>query len=121
MRRRAGSLVTLEADILAAGLDLHRRGDESFHGFQIAKHLRDADGAQRLTAHGTLYKALGRLRDGGLLDARWEDPAVAANEGRPRRRLYEVTGAGQKALAAWRLEEAATLRLRPRPAGSDAT
>jgi hypothetical protein len=37
----------------------------------------------------------------------------------PRRRLYEVTGAGQKALAAWRLEEGAAIRLRPRPAGSD--
>jgi PadR family transcriptional regulator, regulatory protein PadR len=119
MRRRTGSLIPLEADILAAGLDLHRRGDDAFHGFQLAKHLRDTDGAQRLTAHGTLYKALGRLRDAGLLDARWEDPDAAADDGRPRRRLYEVTGAGQKALAAWRLEAAAPVRLRP--AGADPT
>ena len=30
---------------------------------------------------------------------RWEDPMIAAEEGRPRRRLYRVTVAGQQALA----------------------
>lgn len=27
-----------------------------------------------LTSHGTLYKALGRLADAGLLETEWEDP-----------------------------------------------
>ena len=47
--------------------------------------------SRALTAHGTLYKALGRLEEFGLLGSRWED---AAPEGRPRRRLYELTGQG---------------------------
>ena len=54
---------------------------------------------RRLTAHGTLYKALGRLAEAGLLEARWEDAETAEAEGRPRRRLYRVTGAGASALA----------------------
>lgn len=50
---------------------------------------------ERLTAHGTLYKALGRLEEFGLLTSRWEDAATA--EGRPRRRLYELTSQGAEA------------------------
>ena len=57
-----------------------------------------------LTAHGTLYKALGRLEKAGLLESEWEDAAAAEDEGRPRRRLYSVTGAGALALAAHRAE-----------------
>jgi PadR family transcriptional regulator, regulatory protein PadR len=48
-----------------------------------------------------LYKALQRLEEAGLLASQWEDPDIAVAEGRPRRRLYEVTGAGERALAAW--------------------
>jgi hypothetical protein len=36
----------------------------------------------------------------GLLESSWEDPNVAADLGRPRRRFYEVTAAGEVALAA---------------------
>ena len=61
--------------------------------------IRDNAGAGRLTAHGTLYKALGRLADAGLLEYRWEDAEPALAEGRPRRRLYQITSAGQRALA----------------------
>ncbi|MDQ3894944.1 MAG: PadR family transcriptional regulator [Actinomycetota bacterium] len=57
--------------------------------------MREASGARSLTAHGTLYKALGRLEESGLLTSRWEDAAAAA-EGRPRRRLYELTGEGAR-------------------------
>ena len=34
----------------------------------------------------------------GFLVDRWEDPMIAAEDGRPRRRLYHVTVAGQQAL-----------------------
>jgi DNA-binding PadR family transcriptional regulator len=54
--------------------------------------------ARGLTAHGTLYKALDRMERMGLLESRWEDPEVAAAQGRPRRRLYRVTGQGERAL-----------------------
>jgi DNA-binding PadR family transcriptional regulator len=62
-------------------------------------------------AHGTLYKALSRLLEAGMLSAVWEDPELAAEARRPRRRLYRVTPAGAAALeAARRPEAAATLR-----------
>jgi PadR family transcriptional regulator, regulatory protein PadR len=96
--------VPLEAEILAAALAMRRAGEERFHGFLLAKALSQG-GARKLTAHGTLYKALGRLESSGLLRSSWEDPDLAVSEGRPRRRLYEVTGAAEAVLAAWRAEQ----------------
>jgi DNA-binding PadR family transcriptional regulator len=99
MRRKPGTLVPLEVAALEAGLELRDGGQEEFHGFLLAKHIEDAEGARRLTAHGTLYRSLARLERAGLLESRWEDPQVAADEGRPLRRLYRVTGDGEAALA----------------------
>ena len=90
-RRKPGTLLPLEAEILDAALSM----DGAFHGFALAHGLREQRGSQALTAHGTLYKALGRLEEFGLLSSRWEDAAAA--EGRPRRRLYELTAAGARA------------------------
>lgn len=98
MRRREGALVPLETAILAAGLDLRSAGQPEFHGFLLAKAIRDDDHARGLTAHGTLYKALDRMERMGLLESRWEVPDVAAAEGRPRRRFYRVTSQGERAL-----------------------
>ena len=95
-RRRAGTLLPLESAILDAGLRLGRDGDR-FHGFGLAAELA-GHGAKRLISHGTLYKALARLLDAGFVHAVWEDPAIAAEAKRPRRRLYEVTPAGAAAL-----------------------
>ena len=81
MRRRAGELVRLEAEILTAALFLRRGGEDRFHGFRLAKVIAESDGARTLTAHGTLYKALGRLEAAGLLTSAWEEPATAAAEG----------------------------------------
>ncbi|MGZ8804036.1 MAG: PadR family transcriptional regulator [Microbacterium sp.] len=99
MRRRPGTLLPLEAAILDAALRLRNAGDARFHGFGIAKVLAEGQPAGALTAHGTLYKALGRLEAAGLLESDWEDADEAVAEGRPRRRLYTVTGAAQLALA----------------------
>lgn len=97
-RRRTGDLLPIEIGILAAGVAAIAAGEPDFHGFQVATALRDADSARRLTAHGTLYKALARLESRGLLLSRWEDPDIAVAAGRPRRRLYQVTGEGELAL-----------------------
>ncbi len=107
MRRREGALIPLEVAILGAGLDLQHSGEPDFHGFQLAKELRDKDEARRLTAHGTLYKALDRMERAGLLESRWEDPEIAAEQGRPRRRLYVVTGKGERASVPAREDRAA--------------
>ncbi|MDQ3931606.1 MAG: hypothetical protein M3252_02045, partial [Actinomycetota bacterium] len=45
MRRKPGTLLPLEADILAAGLELRSGGAPWFHGFQLAKELADNSGA----------------------------------------------------------------------------
>ncbi len=91
-RRKPGTLLPLEVEILEAALALQRSGHGSFHGFGLAQTMRERSGSRSLTGHGTLYKALGRLEEFGLLASRWED--AAAVEGRPRRRLYDLTGQG---------------------------
>lgn len=99
VRRKQGALLPIEAAILAAGLDLRRKGSAEFYGFAIAKRMEEIGAAHQLTAHGTLYKALGRLKAAGLLESRWEEADLALAEGRPRRRLYTVTGVGERTLA----------------------
>ena len=98
MRRKQGALVPLEISILEAALELRGQGITEAHGFLLAKTMRDDHHARRLTAYGTLYKALERLERGGQLVSRWEDPRIGANEGRPRRRLYRVTLVGEGAV-----------------------
>ena len=98
MRRRPGALLPIELSILNAGIELRIRGAGYFHGFLIAKEIKEHEGARLLTAHGTLYKALDRMEKAGLLESQWEDPANAALENRPRRRLYSVTAAGEAAV-----------------------
>src|SRR5687767_13129221 len=93
-------LTPLDAEILQAGLQLQARGQREWHGFGLAKSMRDAAGAKRLTALGTLYRALAGLAQHGLVTARWEG-VEEAQEGRPRRRMYSVTGAGEERLREW--------------------
>ena len=95
-RRKPGTLLPLDTEILDAALSMLQAGHASFHGFGLAQAMRDRRGSRSLTAHGTLYKALSRLEEFGLLTSRWED-AAAAVEGRPRRRLYELTSQGAEA------------------------
>lgn len=61
---------------------------------------------------GTIYPLLGRLEKADWLESRWEDidPSAA---GRPRRRLYRLTGQGEGVAAEALAEIAAPL---PRPA-----
>jgi DNA-binding PadR family transcriptional regulator len=79
--------------------------NDSLHGFLIARDVKERQAARLLTAHGTLYKALDRMQKAGLLESEWEDPLLAAAEGRPRRRLYRVTAAGEAALVRARAPE----------------
>ena len=91
-RRKPGTLLPLETEILEMALSMLRAGQATFHGFGLAQTMREQSGSRSLTGHGTLYKALSRLEEFGLLTSRWEDAAAA--EGRPRRRLYELTSHG---------------------------
>jgi PadR family transcriptional regulator, regulatory protein PadR len=99
-RRKPGTLLPLEKEILRTVLPM--RG--TFHGFGLAHAMREQRRSRALTAHGTLYKALGRLEERGLLTSTWEDAAAAG--GRPRRRLYELTGEGARVAARVRADQA---------------
>lgn len=94
-RRKSGELLALEAEILQTALSTTRNGDTTFHGFGLAQSMGEG-GSDRLIGHGTLYKALARLEEMGMLDSRWEDDPP---DGRPRRRLYQLTAAGARAAA----------------------
>jgi len=97
MRRKAGTLVPLEVAILESALLLRARGQAEFHGYLIAQEIGKSSGSRNLTSHGTLYKALGRMRGRGWLEAEWEDAGEAASAERPRRRLYRITALGEDA------------------------
>src|SRR5260370_26878934 len=64
------------------------------HGYEVITRLRDrSDGAFELP-EGTVYPALHRLEEAGLLASTWD-----VVTGR-RRRIYRLTTAGEAALAA---------------------
>ncbi len=103
-RRKPGTLLPLETEILEVALSMLRSRQATFHGFGLAQTMREQGGSRSLTAHGTLYKALSRLEEFGVLTSRWED--AAAVEGRPRRRLYELTTQGAHVAELARAEQA---------------
>jgi DNA-binding PadR family transcriptional regulator len=62
------------------------------HGYAIIDRIRNTSSQRFDYPEGTVYPALHRLEDDGLLRSRWADV-----EGR-RRRTYELTAAGERAL-----------------------
>jgi DNA-binding PadR family transcriptional regulator len=63
------------------------------HGYAVMEALRAGSGGRIDLPTGTVYPALHRLEQGGLVRSSW-----SAQGGR-RRRSYELTGAGRRALA----------------------
>lgn len=79
-----GNLHMLLLSVLSAGPG---------HGYSIITRLRDgSDGAFDLP-EGTVYPALHRLEQTGLLASSWE---VVAGR---KRRIYRLTSAGERSLA----------------------
>lgn len=64
---------------------------ESLHGWGVAKRIQQASGDVLRINQGSLYPALYRLQDKGLIKARWGESA----EGR-RVKLYSLTAGGKK-------------------------
>jgi DNA-binding PadR family transcriptional regulator len=84
------------------------------HGYAIMEALRAGSGGQFDLPTGTIYPALHRLERAGLIHAAWSQEA-----GR-RRRVYQLTPAGRRALdterGTWRQFSAAvTALLEPAP------
>jgi DNA-binding PadR family transcriptional regulator len=71
---------------------------EPRHGYAVIEHVRRASGGRFDYPEGTVYPALHRLEADGLLRSRWSEV-----EGR-RRRVYELTASGEKALVGRRRE-----------------
>ena len=66
--------------------------DGGQHGYAVITALRERSAGVFDLAEGSVYPALHRLEQRGMLDSRWEPVA-----GR-RRRIYSLTGAGRACL-----------------------
>lgn len=77
---------------------------EELHGYALIKELRELEGRESLRT-GTVYAALARLREDGLVEE-LDAPPEASDDS--RRRVYRVTDRGAEAAGAeaLRLEEA---------------
>jgi len=83
--RLKGNLDLLLLSVLAAG---------PAHGYAIISAVRERSGGTFDLPEGTIYPALHRLADAGLLGSSWADA-----QGR-KRRVYALTDKGAAALAA---------------------
>ncbi len=63
------------------------------HGYAIIDYVRQASSGQFDYAEGTIYPALRRLEDDGLVRSRWGE-----TDGR-KRRIYDISAQGKRALA----------------------
>ncbi len=64
------------------------------NGYQYGFDIMDITGL----ASCTVYPALRRMEQTGLVDSKWEGEQTAQKEGRPARKYYKVTAAGKDAL-----------------------
>lgn len=71
--------------------------DEEAHGYAIMRAVEERWSGTRSLHAGTLYRALSRLVDNGLITELDESPEESADE---RRRYYRVTARGRKAAQA---------------------
>jgi PadR family transcriptional regulator PadR len=102
---------TLEYCVLA----LLRGGQR--YGFELVRTLSDADGL--LVSEGTIYPLLSRLRRDRLVSTSWQE-----SEAGPPRRYYQLTPAGERALAdfsdEWaRFRDAVDAVLQPEEKGNE--
>lgn len=75
--------------------------EEPAHGYAILERLRQRSAGAFDLPEGTIYPALHRLEEAGLLRSSWAAGATR------RRRVYELTAKGRRALGSrredWRL------------------
>ena len=80
------------------------------HGYAIMSAIQDTSGEVLRAEEGSLYPALHRMEEAGWIRAEW----VTKETGR-RSRIYELTAAGKKQLAAeesrWRSVTSAVNRV----------
>lgn len=79
----------LSSSSLAVAAAIHR-------GVRYGFDIMDATGLPS----GTVYPVLGRMERRGLVASSWEEASIAREDGRPARRYYALTTAGEEALRA---------------------
>ena len=90
-----------KTDSLQTALDLlvltilERRG--SMHGYGIALQIEEVSKDMLRIEEGSLYPALHRMEEAGWISAEW-----VLTEKKRRARMYSITAAGRKQLAAER-------------------
>ena len=86
-----------KADVLQGTLDLlvlKTLNLEPLHGWAISKRIEQMSEGVLEVGQGSLYPALYRLRDRGLIKSKWE-----ISEADQRVKVYELTRKGKDALA----------------------
>ena len=94
-------LLLMRAEELKGHLDallLAALEDGPRHGYAVMEALRKSTGGRLDLPTGTIYPALHRLEHAGLIAGSW---SVAAGR---RRRLYQLTPAGARALSGKRAD-----------------
>jgi PadR family transcriptional regulator PadR len=73
-----------------------QKNKAEMYGLEIIRKISEVS-EKHLVSFGSLYPALKRLEDKGLLESRWGDE-TPDDRGGARRRYYKVTDEGQAAL-----------------------
>jgi DNA-binding PadR family transcriptional regulator len=71
-------------------------GREDLHGYALMREIEDRSDGRLRPGTGSLYAALQRLMDSGLIE---ESPERPAEDDDARRRYYHITSAGRLAVA----------------------
>ena len=85
-----------KSDVLAGTLEmlvLRSLSTQSMHGYAIAQHLAKLSEGVLQVEQGSLYPALERLLNKGLVTARWAESPT-----KRQARYYTITRAGRKLL-----------------------
>ena len=85
-----------KSDLLAGTLEmlvLRSLSTQSMHGYAIAQHLAKLSEGVLQVEQGSLYPALERLLNKGLVTARWAESPT-----KRQARYYTITRAGRKLL-----------------------
>src|SRR5699024_5920842 len=96
---RGGGPMSTRAEVLELAI-LGQLGSAPMHGYELRRQLSAQLGAFRTLSYGSLYPALRRLTEAGLIA---EAPTASLPHplaGRRGRIVYELTAAGRERLAA---------------------
>lgn len=72
-------------------------GNEDRHGYAIIKEIEERAGGALAVRSGTLYTALQRLQEAGLVEESGERPAPDRDD--KRRRYYRISDLGREVVA----------------------